>query len=163
MKIDGESLTQSHVLILMSRKSARICLRLVNGLTGDKVSQKNNFHFKRHFHLRELDSIKDMVKGQFPFPLPLTVQFQLRHSVRQYNQINTQILIGLSHYTKLIATMAELFRYLMCLKLSVSRSSAYHPDGFQPRFNCLTSWLNRFFTQNQPQQIFFHDEMTHTV
>ena len=93
MKIDGESLTQSHVLILMSRKSARICLRLVNGLTGDKVSQKNNFHFKRHFHLRELDSIKDMVKGQFPFPLPLTVQFELR--IQTDNKHNTQTLIHL--------------------------------------------------------------------
>ena len=37
-----------------------------------------------------LDSYKDMVKGQFPFSLPLTVQFELRHSVRQYTQINTQ-------------------------------------------------------------------------
>ena len=33
----------------------------------------------RNFPIR----VKDMVKGQFPFPLPLTVQFQLRHSVRQ--------------------------------------------------------------------------------
>ena len=30
-----------------------------------------------------LDSYKDMVKGQFPFPLPLTIQTELRHSVRQ--------------------------------------------------------------------------------
>ena len=34
-----------------------------------------------------------MVKGQFPFPLPLTVQLELRHSVRQYTQINTQTII----------------------------------------------------------------------
>ena len=45
----------------------------------------------------------------------------------------------------------------------LNQACIFQPDGFQPRFNCLTSWFNWFFKRNQPQQIFLRDEMTHTV
>ena len=37
----------------------------------------------------------------------------------------------------------------------LNQACIFQPDGFQPRFNCLTSWFNWFFKRNQPQQIFF--------
>ena len=50
----------------------------------------------------------------------------------------------------------------------LNRTCAFQPDGFRPRLNCLTSWLNWFFNLNQfEKQTFyrFNDSycMIHTI
>ena len=45
----------------------------------------------------------------------------------------------------------------------LNRTCAFQPDGYRPRLNCLTSWLNWFSTWINSKNNLFSNIMTHTA
>ena len=65
-----------------------LTLKFLNAVTQVQLFREFNPFFHKRGRVAGLDSYKEMVRGQFPFPLHLTVQFELR--IQSDNKLNTQ-------------------------------------------------------------------------
>ena len=75
----------------------------------------------------------------------------LRHLVVEYRRTRNVLLLNpyLRHPKIKIGILMYLRIFVHDSWIGFNRTCAFQPDGFGPRLNCLTSWLNRFFTLNQ--------------